>query len=89
MIVSHLHSPGLPDGLDVVSELPEEQVVSFLVRVELLDPCDSIDQGLVQSGCGLLQQDLETLDDVHQDLLPSYHCSDDFTHKSQSTITYI
>ena len=70
MIVSHLHSPGLPDGLDVVSELPEEQVVSFLVRVELLDPCDSIDQGLVQCGCGLLQQDLQALDHVHQDLLP-------------------
>ena len=54
MIVSHLHSPGLPDGLDVVSELPEEQVVSLLVGVQLLDPGHSVDQGQVQGGGGLL-----------------------------------
>ena len=66
----HLHGPRLPDGLDVVPELPEEQVVSLLVRVKLLDPGDGVDQGQVQGGRGLLQQDLQALDHIYKDLLP-------------------
>ena len=69
-VVGYLDGAVLPDGLDVVPEAPQEAVVPLVVGVELPDPGRGVDQARLQLLRGLLQQDLEALDHVHQDLLP-------------------
>ena len=69
-VIGYLDGAVLPDGLDVVPEAPQEAVVPLVVGVELPDPGGGVDQTGLQLLRGLLQQDLQALDHVHQDLLP-------------------